>query len=97
MNRNIIITGGLGFIGSNLVETLIKKKYFVVNIDKVNYASNYYNTKKFHNLPNYKFYKFRISLLLERHRLSHLQSLFYQIFWIAKSTIQLQLINIETV
>ena len=61
MNKNIIITGGLGFIGSNLVETLIKKKYFVVNIDKANYASNYYNTKKFNNLPNYKFYKLDIN------------------------------------
>ena len=55
MNKNIIITGGLGFIGSNLIETLIKKKYFVINIDKVNYASNYYNTRKFHKLSNYKF------------------------------------------
>ena len=61
MNKNIIITGGLGFIGSNLIETLIKKKYFVVNIDKVNYASNFYNTKKFHNLSNYKFYKLDIN------------------------------------
>ena len=32
----IIVTGGLGFIGSNLVKLLIKKNYFVVNIDKVN-------------------------------------------------------------
>ena len=48
MNKNIIITGGLGFIGSNLIETLIKKKILCnVNIDKANYASNYYNTKKF--------------------------------------------------
>ena len=61
MNKNIIITGGLGFIGSNLIETLIKKKYFVVNVDKANYASNFYNTKKFHNLPNYKFYKLDIN------------------------------------
>ena len=61
MNKNIIITGGLGFIGSNLIETLIKKKYFVVNVDKANYASNFYNTKKFCNLPNYKFYKLDIN------------------------------------
>ena len=61
MNKNIIITGGLGFIGSNLIETLIKKKYFVVNVDKANYASNFYNTKKFRNLPNYKFYKLDIN------------------------------------
>ncbi len=61
MNKNIIITGGLGFIGSNLIETLIKKKYFVINIDKVNYASNYYNTRKFYKLSNYKFYKVDIN------------------------------------
>ena len=61
MNKNIIITGGLGFIGSNLIERLIKKKYFVVNVDKANYASNFYNKKKFRNLPNYKFYKLDIN------------------------------------
>ena len=49
MNKNIIVTGGLGFIGSNLIEMLIQKKYFVINIDKISYASNFYNTKKFHN------------------------------------------------
>ena len=38
MNKNIIITGGLGFIGSNLIDLLIKKKYSVINIDKVNYT-----------------------------------------------------------
>ena len=41
MNKNIIITGGLGFIGSNLIETLIKKKYFVVNVEKAIFASNF--------------------------------------------------------
>ena len=47
MNKNIIVTGGLGFIGSNLIEMLIKKKYFVINIDKISYASNFYNTREF--------------------------------------------------
>ena len=55
--RNIIITGGLGFIGSNLSDFLLKKKYKVLNIDKGNYASNLYNIKKFRNHKNYKFIK----------------------------------------
>ena len=45
--KKIIVTGGLGFIGSNLIKLLIKKNYFVINVDKVNYASNFYNTKDF--------------------------------------------------
>ena len=35
MNKNIIVTGGLGFIGSNLIDLLISKKYSVINLDKV--------------------------------------------------------------
>ena len=35
MNKNIIVTGGLGFIGSNLINYLIKKKFSVINIDKL--------------------------------------------------------------
>ena len=57
MNKNIIVTGGLGFIGSNLIDLLLKKKYNVINIDKVNYSSNYYNTKKFVKNLNYRFLK----------------------------------------
>ena len=41
--KKIIVTGGSGFIGSNLVNYLIKKKYFVINIDKLTYSSNRYN------------------------------------------------------
>ncbi len=33
--KTIIITGGLGFIGSNLVNILSKKKFFIINIDKI--------------------------------------------------------------
>ena len=55
MNRNIIVTGGLGFIGSNLIDLLIKKKYFIINLDKVTYSSNFYNVKNYKK--NYKFFK----------------------------------------
>jgi dTDP-glucose 4,6-dehydratase len=55
--KNIIVTGGLGFIGSNLIELLIKKKFFVINLDKATYSSNFYNTKEFNGSKNYKFIK----------------------------------------
>ena len=57
MLKNIIVTGGLGFIGSNLVELLLKKNYKVLNIDKVTYSSNFYNIKNFKSSKNYKFIK----------------------------------------
>ena len=54
--KKIIVTGGSGFIGSNLVNFLIRKKFFVINLDKLTYSSNrYYNEKK--NSRNYKFIK----------------------------------------
>ena len=51
----IIITGGLGFIGSNFIKLLNKKKYHVINVDKISYSSNLRNIPK--NIKNYKFYK----------------------------------------
>jgi len=56
----IIVTGGLGFIGSNLIELLLKK-YYVINLDKVTYSSNFYNTKEFVKKKNYKFIKYDIN------------------------------------
>ena len=55
--QKIIVTGGLGFIGSNLIRMLLKKNYYVINIDKVNYASNFYNLTEVSNSQNYKFLK----------------------------------------
>jgi dTDP-glucose 4,6-dehydratase len=52
--EKIIVTGGLGFIGSNLIN-ILKDKYFIINIDKVSYASNFKNI--YSNIKNYKFYK----------------------------------------
>ncbi len=58
--KKIIVTGGLGFIGSNLIKLLLKKNYYVLNIDKISYSSNKYNTKEFVNNKNYKFIKLDI-------------------------------------
>ena len=45
--KKVVVTGGAGFIGSNLVNYLLKKKYFVINIDKLSYSANPYNTRNF--------------------------------------------------
>jgi len=55
--KKVIVTGGSGFIGSNLVKYLLKKNYFVINIDKLSYSANAYNTKDFIKNKNYKFYR----------------------------------------
>ncbi len=55
--KKIIVTGGLGFIGSNLIELLLKKNFYVINIDKITYSSNFYNTKEYKNSRNYEFIK----------------------------------------
>jgi len=70
----ILVTGGLGFIGSNLITKLLKKKYKVLNIDKVSYASNFYNTKEFSKNKNYKFIKCnltnlkKLSQIIKKHK-----------------------------
>jgi len=58
--KKVIVTGGLGFIGSNLIDLLLKKKFFVINIDKETYSSNHYNVKEFKNSNKYKFIKIDI-------------------------------------
>ena len=55
--EKIIVTGGLGFIGSNLIKLLLKNNFQVINIDKVTYSSNFYNTKEFIKNKKYKFIK----------------------------------------
>ena len=58
--KKIIVTGGSGFIGTNLVNYLIKKNFFVINIDKLTYASNKYDDK-IRNKKNYKLFKIDIN------------------------------------
>ncbi len=58
--KKIIVTGGSGFIGSNLVDFLIKKKFYVINLDKLTYSSNKY-TNTLRNKKNYKLIKIDIN------------------------------------
>ena len=55
--KKVVVTGGAGFIGSNLVKYLLKKKYFVINIDKLSYSANPYNLKNLKENKNYVFFK----------------------------------------
>ena len=59
MNK-VIVTGGNGFIGSNLIKFLIKKKFFVINIDKNTYSKNSYILKDLKK-NKYIFYKLDIN------------------------------------
>ena len=39
-NNFVLVTGGMGFIGSEVVQKLLDNNYFVINVDKLTYASN---------------------------------------------------------
>lgn len=55
--RNIIITGGAGFIGSHVVRLFVNNypHYNIINVDKLTYAGNLANLKDIEDRPNYKF------------------------------------------
>ena len=60
--RNIVITGGAGFIGSHVVRLFVNKypEYKIINLDKLTYAGNLANLKDIEDKPNYKFAKMDI-------------------------------------
>jgi len=57
--KNILITGGAGFIGSHAVRHFVNKypEYRIINLDKLTYAGNLMNLKDVENAPNYVFIK----------------------------------------
>lgn len=60
--RNIVITGGAGFIGSHVVRLFVNKypEYNIINLDKLTYAGNLANLKDVEDKPNYRFVKMDI-------------------------------------
>ena len=59
MKRNILVTGGAGFIGSHMVRLLVNKypKYHIINLDLLTYAGNLENLKDIEQKENYSFVK----------------------------------------
>lgn len=59
MKKNILITGGAGFIGSHVVRLFVNKypDYNIVNLDNLTYAGNLANIADIENAPNYTFVK----------------------------------------
>jgi len=57
--KNIIITGGAGFIGSHVVREFVTKypDYQIINLDALTYAGNLANLRDIESLPNYTFIK----------------------------------------
>lgn len=57
--KNILVTGGAGFIGSNFINYILNKRddYIIVNLDKLTYAGNLENLKEVESKKNYTFIK----------------------------------------
>ena len=97
--RNIIVTGGAGFIGSHVVRLVVNKypNYHIINVDKLTYAGNLANLKDIKGKANYTFVKVDIcdfekmrELMISYHvdGIIHLAA---EVMWIVPSKIRLSL------
>ena len=59
--KKILITGGSGFIGTNFINLISKKKLKILNIDKISKISTAEKFKKIHSNKNYSFVKYNLS------------------------------------
>ena len=79
MKKNILITGGAGFIGSHVVRLFVNKypDYTIVNLDALTYAGNLENLKDVDQSPNYIFEKVNIldvpalKEVFDKHNITH--------------------------
>ena len=77
--KNILITGGAGFIGSNFINQILNERddYYLVNLDKLTYAGNLENLKHSEKKKNYRFEKGDITnnefvaYLFEKHKIKY--------------------------
>ena len=83
MSKNILITGGAGFIGSHVVKRFVSKypKYNIINIDKLTYAGDLKNVVEVQNKKNYFFENVdicnydKILKIFESYKISHIINL----------------------
>ena len=85
--KNILITGGAGFIGSHLVKYFVKKykNYHILNVDKLTYASNIKFLNEIENEKNYNFFKLDICDLDSMLKLFHEKKITHVIHLAAES------------
>ena len=77
--KNILITGGAGFIGSHVITLFVTKypEYRIINLDKLTYAGNLNNLRAIEAAPNYVFEKADICVfdhiltLFKKYEVSH--------------------------